>query len=328
MNRLKGASAIGWAQDIFVILLGCFVYAISINCFTDPNNISPGGVIGIGQLVGDLTRFPKGLFCLLINIPIFLWAFAELNWRGLIKNLFATVALNVFADLTVPILPEYKGDMMIAAILAGISGGIGLGLIFTRGAATGGTDLLATLTKIHIPHIPVGKILMLIDGTVVGVSTVVYSMGSDDPFAIINGATYAAILLFVETKLIDAMMYGTSLGTGRVMFIISKKSAEISQRIMADLKRGVTVLKGQGGYTGNEEEVLMSAVRKQEVHKIYDIIKKEDKDAFVIVGEAGEITGLGFKALDEELERSEFFKKIADKKFANNKNGRNDSENA
>ncbi len=198
MNRLKSANVAVWAQDIFVILLGCFVYAISINCFTDPNNISPGGVIGIGQLVGDLTGFPKGLFCLLINIPIFLWAFAELNWRGLIKNLFATVALNVFADLTVPILPEYKGDMMIAAILAGISGGIGLGLIFTRGAATGGTDLLATLTKIHIPHIPVGKILMLIDGTVVGVSTVVYSIGSSDPFAIINGATYAAILLFVE----------------------------------------------------------------------------------------------------------------------------------
>lgn len=314
MTTLKKINVAQWLQDIIIILLGCFIYAISINCFTDPNNISPGGVIGIGQLVGDLTGFPKGLFCLIINIPIFLWAFIELNWRGLMKNLFATVALNILADLTMPILPAYIGDMMIASILAGITGGIGLGLIFLRGAATGGTDLLATLTKIHIPHIPVGKILLCIDGMVVGVSAVVYSAGSNEPFAIINGATYAAILLFIETKIIDMMMYGSSVGNGRVMFIVSKKSAEISKRIMTEIKRGVTALKARGVYTSNEGEVLLSAVRKQEVHKIYEIIKQEDKNAFVIVGEAGEITGLGFKEFDKELERSEFFKKLSNKK--------------
>lgn len=315
MSTLKKSSVVQALQDIAIILLGCFIYAISINCFTDPNNISPGGVIGIGQLVGDLTGFPKGMFCLLINIPIFLWAFIELNWRGLIKNLFATVALNVLADITVPILPAYKGDMMIASILAGITGGIGLGLVFLRGAATGGTDLLATLTKIHIPHIPVGKILMCIDGTVVGVSAVVYSIGSDDPFAIINGATYAAILIFIMTKIIDMMMYGNSPGTGRLMFIVSEKSAAISNRIMSEVKRGVTALKSRGAYTSKEGEILLSAVRKQEVHKIYDIIKEEDEHAFVIIGDAGEITGQGFKEFDKELERSEFFKKIATKKM-------------
>ena len=314
MSTLKKSSVGQWIQDIVIILLGCFIYAISINCFTDPNNISPGEVIGIGQLVGDLTGFPKGMFCLIINIPIFLWAFIELNWRGLIKNLFATVALNVLADLTVPILPAYTGDMMIASILAGIAGGVGLGLIFMRGAATGGTDLLATLTKIHISHIPVGKILLCIDGTVVGISAVVYSIGSNDPFAIINGATYAAILIFLETKIIDTMMYGSSAGNGRMMFIVSQKSEEISKRILTEVKRGVTALKSRGAYTSQEGEVLLSAVRKQEVHKIYDIIKEEDENAFVMIGEAGEITGLGFKEFDKELERSEFFKKLSDKK--------------
>ena len=319
MSTLKKSAVSQWIQDIFIILIGCFIYSISINCFTDPNNISPGGVIGIGQLVGDLTGFPKGMFCLILNVPIFLWAFMELNWRGLIKNLFATVALNVLADLTVPILPAYKGDMMIASILAGITGGIGLGLIFMRGAATGGTDLLATLTKIHIPHIPVGKILMCIDGTVVGISAAVYSIGSNDPFAIINGATYAAILIFIMSKIIDMMMYGSSAGTGRLMFIVSQKSAEISQRIMTEVKRGVTALKSRGAYTSQEGEVLLSAVRKQEVHKIYDIIKEEDDSAFVMIGDAGEITGLGFKEFDKELERSEFFKKISNKKVENKK---------
>ena len=313
MSQIKKSTIGEGIKDVAMILLGCFIYAISINCFTDPNNISPGGVIGIGQLVGDLTGFPKGLFCLFLNVPIFLWAFMELNWRGLIKNLFATVALNVLADITVPLLPEYKGDMMIAAILAGITGGVGLGIIFMRGAATGGTDLLATLTKIHIPHIPVGKILLCIDGTVVGVSAVVYSIGNEDPYAIINGATYAAILIFVMSKIIDAMMYGTSSGTGRMMFIVSQKSNEISKKIMNELKRGVTALKSRGAYTSQEGEVLLSAVKKNEVHKAYDIVKSIDENAFIIVGEAGEITGLGFKELDKELERSNFFKKIKEK---------------
>ena len=156
--------------------------------------------------------------------------------------------------------------------------------------------------------------MLCIDGTVVGISAVVYSIGSNDPFAIINGATYAAILIFLETKIIDTMMYGSSAGNGRMMFIVSQKNEEISKRILTEVKRGVTALKSRGAYTSQEGEVLLSAVRKQEVHKIYDIIKEEDENAFVMIGEAGEITGLGFKEFDKELERSEFFKKLSDKK--------------
>lgn len=314
MTSLKKLNLGKMLLDVGIILLGCFIFSISINCFTDPNNISPGGVIGIGQLVSDLTGFPKGLFCLLLNIPIFLWAFIELDWRGLIKNLFATVALNILADLTAPILPAYTGDMMVTSILAGITGGVGLGLIFLRGAATGGTDLLATLTKLYVPHISVGKILLGIDGAVVAVSAVVYSLGSDDPFAIINGATYAAILIYISTKIIDTIMYGNSLGNGRMIFIVSEKSSEIARRIMSEVNRGVTILKSRGAYTSREGEMLLSAVRKQEVHKVYDVIKSVDERAFVIVGEAGEITGEGFKELDKELERSNFFKKLSAKK--------------
>lgn len=313
MSFIKKIKIKQWIQDIAIIVLGCFIYAISINCFTDPNCISPGGVIGIGQLIGDLTGFPKGIFCLIINIPIFLWAFIELNWRGLIKNLFATVALNILADITVPMLPAYTGDKMIASILAGITGGVGLGLIFLRGAATGGTDLLATLTKIHIPHIPVGKILLCIDGAVVGVSAIVYSIGSEDPFAVINGATYAAILLFILSKIIDTMMYGSSLGTGRLLFIVSQKSSEISKRIKSEIKKGVTVLNSQNENISQDGKVLLTAVRKQEVHRVYDIIKEEDKDAFVMLCNSDEITGTGFKEFDKELERSDFFKKISNK---------------
>lgn len=322
MLKSKDSKIIEWINDIVIIILGCFIYAISINCFTDPNNISPGGVIGIGQLIEDVTNdmIPKGMFGLLLNFPIFIWAFIELNWRGLIKNLFATVALNIIVDITslggkfsmLP-LPEYKGNMMIASILAGVTGGIGLGMIFVRGAATGGTDLLATLAKIHIPHMPVGKILLCIDGTIVGVSAFVYSIGNSDPYAIINGATYAAILIFILSKVIDTMMYGSSKGTGRIMFIVSKKSGEISKRIMNDLNRGVTALKSRGAYKSEDGEMLLSAMKKQEIHKAYDIIKEVDDKAFVIVGDAGEISGNGFKEFDTELERSGFFKKILKK---------------
>ena len=110
------------------------------------------------------------------------------------------------------------------------------------------------------------------------------------------------------------LMYGSNLGTGRLVFIVSKKSDEISRRIINDVKRGVTALKARGVYSSQEGEVLLSAVRKQEVHKVYDVIKEEDENAFVIVSDAGEITGFGFKELDNELERSNFFKKISDRK--------------
>lgn len=299
MKTLKNNMLVDALKDIVIILLGCFIFAISINCFTDPNDICPGGVIGVAQLLHDIKGFNVTMVGWLINTPIFIWAFIEYDWKRLIKNAFATLMLYPMIDLTRAILPEYTNNMMIAAILGGVFGGIGLALIFMRGAATGGTDLLAALTKEHIKHLPVGKILLGIDGTVVMVSAIIYSFTKNDPYGVIEGATYAAILLFIQTKIIDAILFGTSPGNGKLMMIFSKKNPEISQKIMSDLNRGATTLMSRGEYTKEEGEVLISAMKKADIPKAYEIIRDIDEKAFIVVGDAGEITGLGFKEIEK-----------------------------
>jgi uncharacterized membrane-anchored protein YitT (DUF2179 family) len=197
------------------------------------------------------------------------------------------VVLSIAIDGIAVILPPYTGNPMLAAIYGGILGGIGLSLVFMRGGTTGGSDLVARLLGRHFRNLSMGKLMLGIDMMVVIASAFVY--GS------MESALYAVIAIYVSTKLIDAFLYGTDIGTGKVLFIISAKNGEIAQDILTDMDRGVTVLKSRGAYSGREGEVLLCAVRRYEVVKIKDIVRFHDKDAFMIVGDAGEISGEGFR---------------------------------
>ena len=194
---------------------------------------------------------------------------------------------SLVIDITEPFLPKYTGDMMLACISGGLLLGIGLAFIFMRGGTTGGTELIASLLGVYLKHISIGKLILVVDMIVVLTTAFVYKS--------FESPMYAVIIIFVSTKIMDSMLYGTDIGTGKMMFIISSKSEEISDRILSDLDRGVTKLKSVGGYSGIEGEVLLCAVRRQEVYKTYDIAKKIDSRVFIIVGDAGEIVGEGFK---------------------------------
>ena len=156
-----------------------------------------------------------------------------------------------------------------------------------RGGTTGGTELAANLLALHIRGLSLGKFIMIIDLVIVVSSAVVYQ-DYESPL-------YAILVIYITSKVIDTVLYGTDSGTGKMMFIISPKNNEIAQRIMNDLERGVTELKSRGAYSGREGTVLMCAVGRQEVHKTYDIIHELDPDAFIVVDDVGEITGLGFR---------------------------------
>jgi uncharacterized membrane-anchored protein YitT (DUF2179 family) len=161
-----------------------------------------------------------------------------------------------------------------------------------RGATTGGTDLVARLLGRHFRTMSMGRLMLSVDIVIVLASAVVY--GS------IESALYAGIAIFVSTKLIDTILYGTDIGTGKVLFIMSEKNAEISREILSDIDRGVTVLKSRGAYSGRDGEVLLCAVRRYEVYKVKDLVHAIDKNAFIIVGDAGEITGEGFRQVKQE----------------------------
>lgn len=276
------------ALDALFFIAGALIDSVAVNVFTAPNHIAPGGITGIGTMLNYLFQTPIGLVNMIINIPIVIWAIVEIGYKLVAKSIAAIIIFSVAIDTMGLVLPAYNGNPFLAAIFGGVLEGIGLALVFMRGSTTGGTDMIARLLGKHFRHLSMGKLMMAVDLVIVAASALVYQK--------LESALYAIIAIFVSTRVIDTLLYGTDSGNGKLYFIISKKSDEIRQRILEDIDRGVTIIPIQGGYSGQEGEMLLCAVRRYEVTKINDIIHSADRDAFVIVGEAGEITGEGFRS--------------------------------
>lgn len=278
--------------DGLFFVAGALIDAVAVNVFTAPNHIAPGGITGIGTMLNYLFQTPIGMVNMLINIPIVIWAIIEIGYKLVAKSIAAIIVFSVAIDTLALVLPAYDGNPFLAAIFGGVLEGIGLALVFMRGSTTGGTDMIARLLGKHFRHLSMGKLMLAVDLVIIAASALVYQK--------LESALYAIIAIFVSTRIIDTILYGTDSGNGKLYFIISKKSDEIRRRILEDIDRGVTIIPIQGGYSGQEGEMLLCAVRRYEVAKINDIIHTADRDAFVIVGEAGEITGEGFRSASSD----------------------------
>lgn len=275
--------------DLLFMVLGSAVYAVEVNAFTAPNNIAAGGITGICTMLNYLFSTPIGLASFLINIPIVLWAVVEIGYKLVAKTVTAIVLISLMIDLFSRFVPAYQGDPILVALFAGVLEGVGLSLIFVRGATTGGSDLVARLLGRRLPHLSMGKLMLAVDGAVVAVSAFVY--GS------VENAMYACIVIFVSTWLIDAILYGFDAGTGKLFYVMSPKVRQMGNRVIQELERTVTYLDSHGGYTDEPGETMLCVVRRFEVYQLQRIIREEDNDAFVIVGEAGQVTGEGFRSM-------------------------------
>ena len=275
------------ATDVLFYVVGSFLYAVSVNMFSAPNDIAPGGFTGLATMLNYLFHLPIGTMTFALNLPFLIWGAVELGKKFLIKVLAGTIMTSVMIDLTASFLPVYQGDMMLTCIFGGVLSGTGLGMVYMRGGATGGTDLTATLLAPRLRQISFANIILIQDIIIVALTLPVYGK--------LESPMYALIFIFVCSKVVDMLMFGIDSGTGKMMFIISQKSAVIKARILKEMDRGVTELKSRGGYSGIEGEVLLCAVRRNEMYKMLDIVKQEDTRAFVIVGDAHEITGEGFR---------------------------------
>ena len=284
-------------MDAVFFLAGSFLFAVSIDTFTAPNQIAAGGLTGVATILNHMFGIPIGTANILMNVPLLIWAYVEMGYQIIIKTVVATIVSSAMIDVMVPYLPQYQGEPLITIVFGGCLAGLGLALILMRGGTTGGTELAANLLSLHIHGFSLGKFIMVIDLVIVLASAVVYQE--------YESPLYAILVIYITSKVIDAVLYGTDRGTGKVMFIISPKNKEIARRIMDDLERGVTELRSRGAYSGQEGTFLMCAVSRQEVHKIYDIIHEIDINAFIVVNEAGEITGLGFREFQQRKKKKE-----------------------
>lgn len=290
MQRKMTGKAKELSLDLLHYAAASVLYAFSVRMFTAPNHIAPGGVTGLSTVINYLSGWPIGMVSLLFNIPIFVWAILQIGYKLVGKTIVATVFVAVAIDSFA--IPPYHGNQILAAIFGGFLEGTGLSLVFMRGATTGGTDLIARLLNRKVRFVSMGKLMLCVDFVVVVISAVIYKS--------MESALYALIDIFVSTKMIDTILYGTDVGTGKVMFIISEKNEQIAQKILDNVERGVTFLDSKGAYTGRKGEVLLCAARRYEVVKIKDIVRSIDRNAFLIVGDAGEITGEGFREVRAE----------------------------
>lgn len=269
-----------------VITLGAAAYALGFVWCYAPNGIAFGGVTGAAQIINYLIpALPIGVTVIGLNIPLFLLGWKLIGGRLLVSSLYAMFISSVFIDVLTPLYDWQPMDPMLATIFGGVLMGLSLGLVFQQGATTGGTDLLARLLKLKLAWLPMGKLLMGIDlAVIVAVAAA---------FRALDAALYGLVALYISTIVMDGVLYG--LDTAKVAYIISDRNKEISAAIVKDLDRGVTILHGQGAYTGADKDVLMCAFKQREIAAIKAAVKDIDPAAFVIVCDAHEVLGEGFR---------------------------------
>lgn len=272
--------------DVAFWVIGSIIYAVSINVFSVPNHLSLGGFTGIATILNSLFSLPVGTTILILNIPFFIISLKKFGLEFIIRTMVATALASVFIDLLSPFVIPYSGDKLLAAIFCGVLSGVGLAIILTRGATTGGTDIIAKLIRLKFSHISIGKIILIVDALVAITSGIVYRS--------FESALYSAIVIFISSRTIDYIVYGA--GGGKMLLVVTSFGETMAKAITQELSRGVTILNAKGGFTGQNKNMLMCAIRPHEISKLNRIIRSVDKNAFVIVTDAGEIFGEGFKA--------------------------------
>lgn len=280
-------------KEIAGLFIGIFIYALGIHIFTSPNDIAPGGVTGIATLLNSVFGWHIGTTTLFINIPLLILSIFFLGKEFTIRTLSAVGLFTIMMDYVVVHFPIYEGGenaKILAALFGGILIGVGLGLVFMSDFTTGGTDILIRIIQLKFPYYSTGKLFMLLDFIVVAMSIFVYSD--------IDVALYAIIAIFVSSMVVDAVIYGADIG--RLLFIVSDKSHEIADLIMNKIDRGVTLLDAKGAYTGAKKEVILIAVKRNQFYKVKKLVYSIDPTAFMIVTDAGEIVGEGFKNPNEK----------------------------
>ncbi len=282
-----GNKILRWVIDIILVIFGASLYSVGLHCFASPNDIASGGVGGISIIINELTNISVGLLYGVINVPLIIIGFIFLGKKMMIKTMIGVATITAATDWLLPMIniPVYSGgDKLLAAIFGGIFFGAGMGLVYLREGTTGGTDIINKLINKKFPHFSMGVIMLSTDAVVIVASMIV--------FGTIEAGLYSMISIFIASKVMDMILYGSF--EGKMLLIFSDNYEEISEYIMNSLERGVTWLNGEGAYSKKEKHIICCAVHKNEYSKVKRKVKEIDPGAFIIITNAGEVLGMGF----------------------------------
>ncbi|MGK7378656.1 YitT family protein [Planococcus sp. 1R117A] len=269
-------------NDYFSILIGSAIVAISFNVFLLPNEVASGGVSGISTILKGLFDWTPAFVQWSFNIPLFIAGVILLGKNFGIKTAVGTIFLPFVVYLTASWEP-WTLNPLLGALFGGIMVGAGLGIVFRGKASTGGTDLAAQIITKYTGF-TLGTSVALIDGLIVLAAAIVFD---------IEKGLYALVGLYVTTKTIDLVQVG--FGRSKLVYIITNKQVEMRDAIYEEIDRGVTKLAATGGYTETEKPIIMVVVHQTEFTRLKQLVKSVDSSAFVIVSDAAEVLGEGFK---------------------------------
>ena len=275
---------------ILATIVGSAVFSFGFAAFLAPNEMNAGGISGLAQIVVELLGVGSvGVVSILINLPLFIlsgWKIGRKFFVGsLLGMILSSLLIDLFASMQLPAV-----EPLIGALYGGVLAGLGLGLVFVCGASTGGSDILVRLLKLHWRNVPIGQIAMAFDAIVVLLTGIVYGD--------ITKALYTGIAVFVTGQVLDAVVY--RFDYSKVALIISDQYELIAQKIGEKLDRGATFLHGEGSYSHRATKVVLTAVKKQQVAELKEMVTRIDPNAFIIVQEAHHVLGDGFSKYSKD----------------------------
>ena len=274
----------GMWKWISATIAGGLIFALGFDMFMTPHGMNVGGVTGLSMVIAHMTGWDMvGTIAILINIPLFIIGGVKIGkrffWGSLLGMAISSVAIDLLA-----LLPKPQTEPLLAILYGSLLCGLGIGMVFAAGTSTGGTDILVRLLKLRYRNVPVGRICLVIDLCVAILTGLV--------FWDITKTLYTGVAVFLTTKIMDSVIY--RFDYSKVALIISREYEAVAKAVGEKLGRGATYLQGQGTYTGDDTKVVLTAVKRQQLAELKDIVTQIDPNAFIIVQEAHQVLGDGF----------------------------------
>lgn len=284
MNLIRGRFMRQNVLNGLKITVGCALFGLGFNLFLLPNDLNAGGITGLSMMLVHLLGVGTvGMFTALMNLPLFALAGVKIGKRFFIGSLIGMVLVAVFIDLFA-MLPMLQTEPLVGGLYGGVICGFGLGLVFSTGASTGGSDIIVRLAKRKWRDVPIGTINIMFDLCVAVLTGIV--------FGDITRTLYSGVAIFVSGQVVDAVVY--RFDYSKTALIISNKSEELAALIYQKLDRGATFLHGEGSFTHKQTKVILTAVKRRQVAELKQLVSEADPDAFIILQEAHQVLGDGF----------------------------------
>ncbi len=289
VTQTKKQKLVSFLHKLFLMTVGAFIYAFAIAVFLDPNHLAPGGVSGLSIIINSVLDIGTGIWIFLINIPLLIVGLIVFKVKFLVSTVYVTALSSAIIEVIdrcfSHLIPDMQDHLLIAAAAGGALVAIGIGLVFRGGGSTGGFDIIVKLMRRKFRHMKTGVLYLALDIAVLTLSAIVFQN--------VLVAMYAVVTVFTNSTVLDMVLYGKD--NAKMVYIITDTPDAVADRLMKEVETGVTVLHGEGAYTKKNKKVLMCVLHDQQYPMLRDVVKQEDKHAFLIVTKATEIFGEGYK---------------------------------